>query len=63
MKNKLPEGEYIVKLYVTLSGDVIVKAKTKKEAMEKIEKRLFFPKELYDFHQIDSRVLEARCIS
>ena len=56
-------NEYIVKLYVTLSGDVIVKAKTKKEAIEKIEKRLFFPKELYDFHQIDSRVLDARGIT
>jgi len=63
MTKKLPDGEYIIKLDVTLTGEIFVKAKTKKEAIEKVEKQLFFPNELYNFHQIDSLVREVRCIS
>ena len=63
MKNKLPDGEYIIKLDVTLTGEIVVKAKTQQEAAKKVEKQLFSSNELYSFHQIDSLVREVRCIS
>ena len=52
--------DYILTVDVTVSGDIHIKAKTKKEAYEKFKNMYFAPSDLRDFHSIKQRVVDIR---
>lgn len=52
--------KYTVTIDVTMSGDIEIEAKSKKEAKEIAKSRYFTPSDLRDFHEINTKVVEVQ---
>ena len=50
---------FTVTIDVTMSGDVDIEANTKEEAIEKAKKMHFSHRDLTDFHQIDTEIVDV----
>lgn len=52
--------KFTVTIDITLSGDIEIEAKTKKEAKEKALSKYYCLQDLSDFHEISKKVYEVQ---